>query len=256
MKTTKKAVLKRNRILSAAAKVFAAKGYSETTLADIASEAGTFAGSLYYYFASKEAIVEEVLNIGTTSVANLVTGKVSMLPSSVSSYDKIRVALETHLEQMLLRDEFVVAYWKIIDQVPAEIREHHMVLPRAYGKFWQRMLTEAQAAGEIRPDLDPSLLRLLLIGSTIYALDWFRPDGRRTPTQIADVLTEMFFFGSVPRRDRPHDSSRLSSLLAKKPRPADPVGRRKPTAMKQPNNPTKRAAVRKRPRAEEEATAG
>lgn len=196
---TKKAVIKRQRILTAAARLFGTKGYSETTLADIGAEAGTFAGSLYYYFPSKESIVEEVLNIGTTSVSNLVMGKVSMLPPETNIRDRIRVALETHMEQTLKRDEFVVAYWKIIDQVPEDIRQRHLVLPRAYGRFWQGMLNDAQISGEIRSDLNAKLLRLLLIGSTIYALDWFKPDGQYTPTEIADVLTEMFFFGVFPR---------------------------------------------------------
>ena len=196
---TKKAVIKRQRILTAAAKLFGTKGYSETTLADIGAEAGTYAGSLYYYFPSKESIVEEVLNIGTTSVSNLVMGKVAMLPPDTSVRDRIRVALETHMEQMLQRDEFVIAYWKIIDQVPEEIRQRHLVLPRAYGRFWQGMLNDAQMSGEIRSDLNSKLLRLLLIGSTIYALDWFNPDGQYTPTEIADALAEMFFFGVLPR---------------------------------------------------------
>lgn len=196
---TKKAVIKRQRILSAAAKLFGTKGYSETTLADIGAEAGTYAGSLYYYFPSKESIVEEVLNIGTTSVSNLVMGKVSMLPRETAARDRIRVALETHMEQMLRRDEFVIAYWKIIDQVPEDIRDRHLVLPRAYGRFWQGMLNDAQMSGEIRSDINSKLLRLLMIGSTIYALDWFKPDGQYSPTEIADALAEMFFFGVVPR---------------------------------------------------------
>ena len=196
---TKKAVIKRQRILTAAAKLFGTKGYSETTLADIGAEAGTYAGSLYYYFPSKESIVEEVLNIGTTSVSNLVMGRVSMLPPETTVRDRIRLALEAHMEQMLQRDEFVIAYWKIIDQVPEEIRDRHLVLPRAYGRFWQGMLNDAQMSGEIRSDLNSKLLRLLLIGSTIYALDWFKPEGQYSPTEIADVLAEMFFFGVFPR---------------------------------------------------------
>jgi AcrR family transcriptional regulator len=196
---TPKAVNKRASILQAAAKVLAQKGYSLTTLADIAAEAGTFAGSLYYYFTSKEKMVEEVLNIGTTSVSSRVVSRVRSLPEGMPAYDKVRIALEEHLQQMLKKDDFVVAYWRIIDQVPEEIREKHLSLPREYGQFWQDMLQTAQITGEIRQDIDTRLLRLLLIGSTIYALQWFKPHGRNTPQEIADTLAEMFFRGMVPR---------------------------------------------------------
>src|SRR5258708_1732356 len=122
---TRKAALKHSRILESAAKIFALKGYSETTLAEIATEAGTFAGSLYYYFSSKEALVQEILNIGTTNVSHAVMSKVATLPKSISFYDKFRIALETHVVLMLQKDEFATAYWKIIDQIPDDVRQRH-----------------------------------------------------------------------------------------------------------------------------------
>jgi AcrR family transcriptional regulator len=195
---TQKAINKRAAILRAAAKVFATRGYSLTTLAEIGAEAGTHAGSLYYYFPSKESIVEEVLNIGTTSVSSLVAQRIEALPADTGVYQRIKVALETHLEQMLIKDDFVLAYWGIIDQVPQEVRERHLSLPREYGHFWQDMLAEAQASGELRAGMDVRLVRLLLIGSTIYALQWYRADGFNTIGEIADMLADMFFRGVLP----------------------------------------------------------
>ena len=54
----------RTRILDAAADVLARKGYAAATLTEIASVAKMQAGSLYYHFDSKDAIVEEVLAVG------------------------------------------------------------------------------------------------------------------------------------------------------------------------------------------------
>lgn len=195
---TGKAVLKRDRILKAAAKILGEKGYAETKLSEIGQAAGTYAGSLYYYFSSKDDLVEEVLNIGTTNVANRVIEEVEKLPDDTSAYDKIRIALRVHLVQTLLMDDFAVAYWKIIDQVPEGTRQKHLQFPRAYGKFWKAMFKEAQESEEIKPGMDARLLELLLIGSTIYALDWFNPSGKYSPAEIADVLADMFFFGVLP----------------------------------------------------------
>jgi AcrR family transcriptional regulator len=51
---------KRRRILDAALRVFAAKGYHGTAVPDVADAAGVGTGTLYRYFAHKEALVNEV----------------------------------------------------------------------------------------------------------------------------------------------------------------------------------------------------
>lgn len=50
-----------DRILRAATKVFATRGYRRTQMADVASEAGVSAGNLYQYVESKEALFHACL---------------------------------------------------------------------------------------------------------------------------------------------------------------------------------------------------
>jgi AcrR family transcriptional regulator len=205
---TKKSILKREKIVAAAAKIFKDKGYAETTLNDVAAEAGTFAGSLYYYFPSKEHLVEELLNVGTSRIADLVISEVRKLPKSVSKLDRIKVALNTHMKLALERDYFELAYWKIIDQVPEEIRKRHTAKPRAYGRFWKRLIEDGQSVGEVRPDLDARIVGLFILGSTIYALNWFHEEGAYSVEQLADILFSMTVSGigleraklALPRR--------------------------------------------------------
>jgi AcrR family transcriptional regulator len=51
---------KRRRILDAALRVFAARGYEGTSVPDVADAAGVGTGTLYHYFRDKEALVNEV----------------------------------------------------------------------------------------------------------------------------------------------------------------------------------------------------
>src|SRR5215468_10212410 len=57
---TRKAVLTRQRIVETALRLFAAKGYEQTTMRDIAKETGCALGLAYRYFASKEELVLEL----------------------------------------------------------------------------------------------------------------------------------------------------------------------------------------------------
>ncbi|MGZ7033218.1 MAG: TetR/AcrR family transcriptional regulator [Thermoanaerobaculia bacterium] len=57
MTRTVKAEETRERILDAALRLFREHGFDETTMRDIASEAGVAVGAAYYYFRSKEDLV-------------------------------------------------------------------------------------------------------------------------------------------------------------------------------------------------------
>ena len=52
---------RREQLLAIAAGLIASRGYSATTVRDIADEAGILSGSLYHHFSSKEAILDEIL---------------------------------------------------------------------------------------------------------------------------------------------------------------------------------------------------
>lgn len=63
-------------ILKAALKVFASRGIKEATIDEIAQEAELGKGTIYYYFSSKEAILEELLRLTMDHHSDGVLGKV------------------------------------------------------------------------------------------------------------------------------------------------------------------------------------
>ena len=68
---TRKSEETRERLLDAAAKVFRDKGYAGARLADIAERAGMHTPGVYYYFPSKEDLVEEVLRVGVARARDI-----------------------------------------------------------------------------------------------------------------------------------------------------------------------------------------
>jgi AcrR family transcriptional regulator len=191
-----KAEIRRQRIINAAAEVFSEKGYAESTLAEIAAKADTQAGSLYYYFNSREALVEEVLNFSTERLFERVNDALAALPQSATALDRLVAVIRRQTLSNLDRDRFSVAYQKLHDQVPAEMRERIAWKPRAYARFFQGLIMEAREAGYLRADFDPRLMRLLLIGSMAWITDWYTPSGPCTPDEIADAVVELFLNGA------------------------------------------------------------
>lgn len=185
---TPKAKQKRHKIVAAAARVFHRRGFAAVTMAEVATEAETFAGSLYYYFASKDDLVEEVLNQGIAQLAEAVTATVKALPQDLGPLDRLKAAIKAHFFAAIEHDEFVMAYWKIADQVPDAIRLRQIEKQKAYGRFWHGLIEAAQADGTVRSDIDARYISLILIGGRLFSLTWF--DDAAQP--ISETVAEMY----------------------------------------------------------------
>lgn len=194
----RKSELTRQRILVAAATVFRDKGYAHTRIADVAAAANTHAGAIYYYFASREELVEEVLAIAVTQVTQAIRSELAKLPADATYRTKISTAIAAHLLHALTRDVFTAAFTRIHNQISPELHARYSTHLHEYGGVWDRLMRDAQKAGEIRGDLDPRVMRLSLMGSMIWSLEWYR-DGGMTPEEIARQMSVTFFEGTAPR---------------------------------------------------------
>src|SRR3954465_7402374 len=108
-RTTPKAEETRRRIYEAALQLFRDKGFEQTTMRDIARQAGVALGAAYYYFASKEAIVlafyEEMEQRGDQETMQAI-GKHKKLR------DRLRVILEKRFELLQPNLRFLGALFK------------------------------------------------------------------------------------------------------------------------------------------------
>ncbi|MBX3529401.1 MAG: TetR family transcriptional regulator [Rhizobiaceae bacterium] len=172
-----KAEISRERVLAAAARIFSDRGYAGTTMRAIADGANLQAGSLYYYYPSKELLIEAVLDMGIHGVSASVYSAIAGLPPSTTYADRIRAAISAHLKSILEFGDYALASRRVLGQVPVEVRRKHVVRRDAYGDFWVRLLESAHGAGELRSDVDLKLARTFILGALNSALEWYRPNG-------------------------------------------------------------------------------
>jgi TetR/AcrR family transcriptional regulator, cholesterol catabolism regulator len=181
----------RERILDAAAKVLNRNGYAGTRLADIAELAQVQAPALYYYFSSREELIEEVVNLGMARALSHVSETIAAMPPSASGLDRIRAAVGAHLEVVLRLSDYASAAIRNGPQLPTDMRERQLVGQRTYGNVWRTLIEDAQARGEIHPDLDSRAARMLIIGGLNWATEWWDPNrgSLRTVINTAQLLT-------------------------------------------------------------------
>jgi AcrR family transcriptional regulator len=99
----------RQRILDAAASVLNRNGYASTRLSDIAELAQVQAPALYYYFASREELIEEVVTLGMTRALTHVSDALAELPADATQLDRICTAVGAHLEVVLRLSDYASA---------------------------------------------------------------------------------------------------------------------------------------------------
>ena len=99
----------RARILDAAAHVLSAKGYAGTRLTDVAKYAELQAPAIYYYFPSREELIEEVMFAGISDMRRYLQEELDKLPDGTEPIDQILAAVEAHLRHELELSDYATA---------------------------------------------------------------------------------------------------------------------------------------------------
>jgi AcrR family transcriptional regulator len=193
-RTASKSALSRMQILDAAAQIFGRRGYSDTTLRQIAEAAGMQAGSIYYHFASKDEIFDEVLSTGMRTIHKTVAGAVASLGDEASHRSRIERAMTAHLELLLMHRNYFAPMRILHAQMPETLMARHMRLRQEYGKLWDAMLRAAQEDGEIHTDAKIVHLRMVILGALNWTLEWFDAD-QYAIDHFVDQMSQFIFDG-------------------------------------------------------------
>src|ERR1044072_7630538 len=122
----KKSVQTRERLLDAAAKVFRDKGYAGARLSDIAELAEMHVPGVYYYFDSKEDLVEEVRRAGVARAFSFVEDRVAAVPEGRPALERLRAAIEAHVLVVLEIGDYTSANIRIFGPLPDDIPRRHL----------------------------------------------------------------------------------------------------------------------------------
>ncbi|MGQ4618597.1 TetR family transcriptional regulator [Nocardia sp. R7R-8] len=166
----------RTRILDAAAYILSRKGYAGTRLSEVAERAALQAPAIYYYFPSRDDLIEEVMWSGIADMRRHITSVLENLPLNTPPLARIMTAVEAHLRHELEISDYTTASIRNAAQVPEKIRARQVTEEAAYGKVWKRLFQDAADAGELSPDLDPSTARMLILGALNWAAEWWTPE--------------------------------------------------------------------------------
>ena len=194
IQATKKSAVTRQLILDAAAKMLSRHGYHGTYLKDIAASINMQAGSLYYHFNSKEALMQEVLNKSIQLIRDIVEEEVDKLGHKPDFVSLLKAAIRGHLIAILRHADYTLASIRNYGQIPKSVHDFAQADRDAYENFWRELFEQAEKEGVIRSGVNTHLLRLALFGSMNWATIW-NADSGTSVEEIAESQADLFLHG-------------------------------------------------------------
>jgi TetR/AcrR family fatty acid metabolism transcriptional regulator len=196
---------RRRTILRAAIDVFARKGYHGCRIADVAREAGVAYGLVYHYFKNKDELLETVFETGWSG---FVARMRSVAESEGSLEEKVRGVTHVAFEAYRVDPRAVKVLILEIARSPAGSRVNRQTAFTDMIRLSAEMFSRAQAAGELRADMDPLLAASVLFGAIEMGLTAFvvgLMDARDTERleQAKVQIAESFLRGVLPTAAAP-----------------------------------------------------
>ncbi len=189
--------LQREQMLAAAAQLFATRGYTASTMKEVAAACGVSKATLYHYVSDKHGLLVQITQ-----------GHVARLEGLVQEVQQQQLEPQAQLRELIHR----------FMQVYASAQHEHRVLTedvkflaepdRAAVQAGQRRVVKAfaDAIGTLRPELQSRQLHkplaMLLFGMMNWTFTWLREGGALTHASLAPLVAELFLGGlpAVPVR--------------------------------------------------------
>lgn len=181
------------RIMDVAAHLFLVRGYEAASLRDIAADVGIKAGSLYYHFASKEALLTAVLQQGI-DVMEAAFDQAAADTDGAEPRRRLAAHVRAHLSALFEHGPYTAVHVTTFRTAPADVRRTIVPVRDAYEARWAALLDELQASGAIRRTADTRLARLALFGAMNWSVEWFDPS-RGNLDEFAAEITEQLWNG-------------------------------------------------------------
>jgi len=191
---------KYHRILDAAVKVFARKGFHQATISQIAREAGVADGTIYLYFKNKDDILVQFFNYKTKQVFAGFREEVNRAGTPV---EKLRNLVHRHLEEFQRDRNMAILYQSLTYQNNEVVQKNIREMSRMYLDIVAEIIELGQEKGDIRRDLYVGLVKRFILGAVEASIsNWIRSRREYDLVSMADPLIDLFINGiGAPQSD-------------------------------------------------------
>jgi AcrR family transcriptional regulator len=178
---------RRAEVVLGAARVFAERGYDQTSVPELAEALGLAAGSLYHYFGSKELLLRAICD---QLMDPLLERAEALLAEPREPDEQLRELVRLWVGHVIAHRAHMLVFQQERHQIERGAAWRGV---RASRKAFERLAEDALArarAGAGTPS-DPRLALAALLGMVNHTAQWYRPRGRLGADEIADGYVDL-----------------------------------------------------------------
>lgn len=184
-------VKRKEHINSAARNLFRERGYSATSMRDIASTVGIEVASLYNHIDSKESMLQQIcFTMAEKFLAIIPLVKHLQERPEEQLKEAIRLhvlVITSHTDESAV----FVHEWK-------HLSEPHLSafkkMRNNYEGFYRDLIRRGEELGLFK-NIHEKFVMMVLFSSINWLYDYYKPNGKLNPSQISDIITDIFLNG-------------------------------------------------------------
>lgn len=192
-------------ILAAAEVLFASRGYDAVSMNEIAQAAGVSKANIFHHFSNKKALYLEVLRTACSNDSAELLRELEQQSGPV--IERLQRFVAHHLASLLRNERSARLIQREVRQ-GSDSRAKELA-QQVFGDNFMRLLTlikAGQAQGELRADVEPALIVVLLLAGNIFFFDAHRvlrhlpeTDFANDPADFNRQAMELLLHGIKPQ---------------------------------------------------------
>jgi TetR/AcrR family transcriptional regulator, fatty acid metabolism regulator protein len=189
---------KRDALLRAAIETFAARGYFNAQVADVARTAGVAAGTVYLYYRGKDDLL---ISIFDKTMKDAIAAGRDTIAAIGDPLAQLRAIARLHLDRMSRDRALAVVFQVELRQSTKFMERFSATHLRDYLGIIRDVIARGQTAGVFRKELNATLAAKLMFGMLDeMATNWILSKRRYSLVADADAIVDLFVRGVGTQR--------------------------------------------------------
>lgn len=176
------------RLIDAATRLFADKGYERVAVQEIVERAGVTKGAMYHYFGSKDDLLHEIYG----RLLRMQTERLEKIAGSAGPItERLRDAAVDVIITSIENFDAAKVFFRSIDHLSAGKQKEVRAERRRYHEKFRDLVEEGQRGGDFRADVPADLAVHYFFGSLHHLGTWYRPDGEIPAGRLAEHYADL-----------------------------------------------------------------